>query len=501
MNIITSADIYLTQPFDKAKNRHKSSEYQNRKPRMTCTTKTELSEAIVDLVNCGVFTVDRGMRVLSWNRFMQYHSGCAGEDLIGQDLFRFFPDLPEKWLRKKIESVFVLGVSAYTSWEHRPYLFRFSPTRPITDNIDAMRQNCSFIPISDDNGTVIAVGVTLIDATDISLAVGELRKREKVATDALAELTVRNAQLSALNEQLEQAHHQLLQSEKLAAIGQLAAGIAHEINNPVGFVLSNLNALERYLDTLVAYARDVQKLAVKAQPALETKLAELAAAADFDYLTIDTPVLVSESKEGLKRVRDIVVDLRDFSRVDSTHQWEEADLRRCIDSALNIVHNEIKYQAELVREYGDVPPVLCIPSQISQVVLNLVVNAAQSYSGRRKADGERGTISIRTGSFAGKPAQVWFEVADAGCGISPENLKRIFDPFFTTKPVGQGTGLGLSVTYGIVSAHGGKIDVTSTPGLGTTFRVTLPQRREAAPTSLGSTTAANQALIAPNNVP
>jgi two-component system NtrC family sensor kinase len=467
---------------------------------MTRITKTELSEAIVDLVNCGVFTVDLDMRVLSWNRFMQYHSGCAEEDVIGQDLFSVFPELPGKWLRKKIESVFVQGVSAYTSWERRPYLFRFSPTRPITDNVDAMRQNCSFIPIDDGNGTVIAVGVTLIDATDISLAVGELRKREKVATDALAELTVRNTQLSALNEQLEQAHHQLLQSEKLAAIGQLAAGIAHEINNPVGFVLSNLNTLEHYIDTLIAYARDVRQLAVGAQPALETKLSDLATAAEFDYLTIDTPVLVTESKEGLKRVRDIVVDLRDFSRMDSTHQWEEADLHRCIESTLNIVHNEIKYQAELVREYGDAPPVHCIPSQISQVVLNLVVNAAQSYSGRRKGDGERGTISIRTGSLAGKPAQVWFEVADAGCGISPENLKRIFDPFFTTKPMGQGTGLGLSVTYGIVNAHGGKIDVTSTPGFGTTFRVTLPQRREAAPMGAAPPSTTNQTLIVSDNV-
>ena len=467
---------------------------------MTRTTKSELSEAIVDLVNCGVFAVDRDMRVLSWNRFMQYHSGCADEDVLGQDLFCVFPELPQTWLRKKIESVFVLGVSAYTSWEHRPYLFRFSPGRPITDNIDAMRQNCSFIPIEDGNGTIIAVGVTLIDATDISLAVDELRKREQVATDALSELRVRNTQLSALNEQLEQAHHQLLQSEKLAAIGQLAAGIAHEINNPVGFVLSNLNALDRYLDTLVTYARDIHKLAIEAQPAIGPKLSEIAAAADFDYLTMDTPMLVTESKEGLKRVRDIVVDLRDFSRIDSTHQWEEADLHRCIESTLNIVHNEIKYQAELVREYGDVPPVLCIPSQISQVVLNLVVNAAQSYNGRRQTAGARGSISIRTGSQSDKPGYVWFEVADAGCGISPENLKRIFDPFFTTKPIGQGTGLGLSVTYGIVSAHGGKIDVMSTPGQGTTFRVTLPVRREAASTSRGTPLTANKTLATLNNV-
>lgn len=452
---------------------------------MSHITEIQLSEAIVDLVNCGVFSVDRDMRILSWNRFMQYHSGRASEDVIGQDMFALFPELPEKWLRKKIESVFILGVSTYTSWEHRPYLFRFNHTRPITDTIDSMRQNCSFIPIEDGQGSVIAVGVTLIDATDICLALGELRKREKVATDALAELTVRNTQLSALNDQLAQAHQQLLQSEKLAAIGQLAAGIAHEINNPVGFVLSNLNALQRYLDTLIAYARDVERLASEAQPALAAQLAAMAKTADFDYLVMDTPVLVSESKEGLARVRDIVVDLRDFSRVDSAHQWEQVDIHRCIESTLNIVHNEIKYQAELVREYGEVPPVSCIPSQINQVVLNLVVNAAQSYGGQRRRAGERGTITLRTGCDAGDPEHVWFEVADAGSGIAPENLTRIFDPFFTTKPVGQGTGLGLSVTYGIVNAHSGRIDVSSTLGVGTTFRVTLPLKRATKPADAG----------------
>jgi two-component system NtrC family sensor kinase len=331
-----------------------------------------------------------------------------------------------------------------------------------------MRQNCSFIPIEDGQGSVIAVGVTLIDATDICLALGELRKREKVATDALAELTVRNTQLSALNDQLAQAHQQLLQSEKLAAIGQL-----------------NLNALQRYLDTLIAYARDVERLASEARPALAAQLAALAKTADFDYLVMDTPVLVSESKEGLARVRDIVVDLRDFSRVDSAHQWEQVDIHRCIESTLNIVHNEIKYQAELVREYGEVPPVSCIPSQINQVVLNLVVNAAQSYGGQRRRAGERGTITLRTGFDAADPEHVWFEVADAGSGIAPENLTRIFDPFFTTKPVGQGTGLGLSVTYGIVNAHSGRIDVSSTLGVGTTFRVTLPLKRATKPADAG----------------
>uniref|UniRef100_E1TIA1 histidine kinase n=1 Tax=Burkholderia sp. (strain CCGE1003) TaxID=640512 RepID=E1TIA1_BURSG len=437
--------------------------------------KTKLSEAIVERVNCGVFTVDRSLRILTWNRFMHSHSGRSAESVVGQNLLDAFPELPRQWLSRKIEGVFVLGTPAYSSWEHRPYLFRFEHSRPITGTIDAMRQNCSFIPIEDDQGEVFAVGVTIVDTTDVCIAYGELQDREKAVTSALAELTVRNEQLTSLNEALAHAHQQLLQSEKLAAIGQLAAGVAHEINNPVGFVLSNLNTLDNYVKTLIRYAADVERMVSEATPALKKDIEALAEQADLEYLVGDAPTLVNESKEGLARVRTIVVDLRDFSRVDSTHVWELADIHRCIESTLNIVHNEVKYCAHLVRDYAEIPLVRCIPSQISQVVLNLVVNAAQAYGANHEQHGApRGTITVRTGMDAADPSHVWFEIADAGCGIPPEHLKRIFDPFFTTKPVGQGTGLGLSVTYGIVNAHRGTISVDSTVGKGTTFRVTLP---------------------------
>ncbi|RDK04646.1 ATP-binding protein [Paraburkholderia lacunae] len=437
--------------------------------------KTNLSEAIVELVNCGVFAVDRDLRILTWNRFMQSHTGRFAETVIGMDLLEAFPELPQQWLRRKIEGVFVLGTPAYSSWEHRPFLFRFEHSRPITGTIDAMRQNCSFIPIEDNQGEVAAVAVTIVDATDVCIAYGELQEREKTVSSALAELTVRNRQLTELNEELAHAHQQLLQSEKLAAIGQLAAGVAHEINNPVGFVLSNLNTLEGYIRTLIRYAEDIDRLVGKAAPSLKTDLRALAENADLDYLLGDAPTLVQESREGLARVRTIVIDLRDFSRIDSTHVWEWTDIHRCIESTLNIVHNEVKYRAHLVRDYAELPLVQCIPSQISQVVLNLVVNAAQAYSGNHdQLNPAAGTITIRTGVEPADASRVWFEVADAACGIPPEHIKRIFDPFFTTKPVGQGTGLGLSVTYGIVNAHHGQISVTSTVGMGTTFRVTLP---------------------------
>ena len=436
---------------------------------------TNLSESIVELVNCGVFALDRDLRILAWNRFMQSHSGRSAEEVIGLELLDVFPELPREWLKRKVEGVFVLGTPAYSSWEHRPFLFHFEHSRPITGPIDAMRQNCSFIPIENAEREVTAVAVTIVDATDVCIAYGELQKREQTVANALAELTVRNSQLTELNDELAHAHQQLLQSEKLAAIGQLAAGVAHEINNPVGFVLSNLNTLEGYIKTLIRYAEDMNQLVARTAPSIEPDLRALTASADLDYLLDDAPALVQESREGLARVRTIVVDLRDFSRIDSTHVWEWCDLRRCIESTLNIVHNEVKYRADLVRDYAEIPLVRCIPSQISQVALNLVVNAAQAYAGKQdQHSAAQGKITIRTGIDDADPSRIWFEVADAGCGIPAEHLSRIFDPFFTTKPVGQGTGLGLSVSYGIVNAHHGQISVTSTVGAGTTFRVTLP---------------------------
>ena len=440
-------------------------------------TLISLEGTVTDRVDLGIFAVDRDMRVTLWNRFMQYHSGVSSEQVLGNRLFEVFPELPEKWLTKKLESVFLLGTFSFMSWEHRPYLFRFSHSRPITSSIDAMRQNCTFFPVAEADGKISSVCVTVTDATDICLAQNELKRREQLVQQALAELTLRNQELSALNEELAQAHQQLLQSEKLAAIGQLAAGVAHEINNPVGFVLSNLGTLTQYTTDLLEVIGAYGELESQATDATHDQLMACRKQADLDYLREDAPVLLRESKDGLVRVRDIVLGLRNFSRIDSTNLWEITDLHQCIESTLNIINNEVKYRAELIREYGELPGVECIASQINQVVLNLVINAAQACSdvnGKEDRTGI-GRIVIRTGTSSDPVASVWFEVEDSGCGIPAETLSRIFEPFFTTKPIGQGTGLGLSVTYGIVNAHHGRIEVDSEVGRGTCFRVTLPR--------------------------
>jgi PAS domain S-box-containing protein len=292
---------------------------------------------------------------------------------------------------------------------------------------------------------------------------------------AEAELTRQLAELSTLHGELKQAQQQLVQSEKLASIGQLAAGVAHEINNPIGFVQSNLGSLERYFEHLMRLLEGYREGEVMLGEAftnhpggaeLIERMKLLKQNAELDFLKDDIPDLLRESRDGIVRVTKIVADLKDFSRVDTRNEWEQADLRTGLDSTLNVVNHEIKYRAEVVKHYGDLPLIRCVPSQLNQVFMNLLVNAAQATP-----EGTHGTITIRCGT---EGPGVWVEISDTGAGIPEENLKRIFDPFFTTKPIGKGTGLGLSLSYGIVQKHGGRIEVRSEVGMGTTFRVSLP---------------------------
>jgi signal transduction histidine kinase len=290
----------------------------------------------------------------------------------------------------------------------------------------------------------------------------DIRKREA----AEAELLRRNTELTELNAKLSMAQEQLVQSEKLASIGQLAAGVAHEINNPIGYIFSNFGTLESYMaslfDMLNAYQEAESSIC---SPAVLNNVRAVRERIELDFLKDDIAALMSESKEGIVRVRKIVQDLKDFSRVDAHQEWHWVNIHHGIDSTLNIVGNEVKYKADVIKEYGDIPEIECLPTQINQVVMNIVVNAAHAVSG------PRGKITIRTGT---EGDNISIEISDNGAGIPKEILSRIFDPFFTTKPIGSGTGLGLSLSYGIIQKHNGRIEVESEPNRGTTFRITLP---------------------------
>ncbi len=265
----------------------------------------------------------------------------------------------------------------------------------------------------------------------------------------------------------------LQQSERLVSIGQLAAGVAHEINNPISFVRANVVILGNYLDTLLALLEHYAAIepACTAAEALSALQAEKKKA-DLDYLREDAPVLLAESREGLERVRRIVADLREFSREGDTG-WSEADIHGSLDSAINLMVGGLPKTITLQRQFASLPALRCKPLQLNQVFLALLTNAAQAI-------GEQpGSITIRSGKS--DSGEVWVEVTDTGCGIAPENLPRIFEPFFTTRPVGKGTGMGLSMSFGIIADHGGRIEVQSTLGNGASFCVCLPANSEQEP--------------------
>jgi two-component system NtrC family sensor kinase len=276
------------------------------------------------------------------------------------------------------------------------------------------------------------------------------------------------AHVKEINSRLEEAQNQLLQSEKMASIGQLAAGVAHEINNPVGFVNSNLTSLKRYVDGLLKLVATYEAIEGALAPDQQKQVALVKKEVDLEYLREDLPALLTESADGLGRVKRIVQDLKDFSRVDNA-DWSEADLNAGLDSTLNVVSSEVKYKAEIRKEYGSLPPVRCLAAQLNQVFMNFIVNAAHAIA-------ERGVITLSTG-HAGD--WVWVEVTDTGCGMSAEVQKRMFEPFYTTKPAGKGTGLGLSLSFSIVQKHKGVIKVVSKPGKGSALRVWIPVNCEA----------------------
>lgn len=294
------------------------------------------------------------------------------------------------------------------------------------------------------------------------------------------ELNQRNAALqrekdeqALLIERLEQAHNQLLQSEKMASIGQLAAGVAHEINNPIGYVNSNMHSLQTTVAALLDLAQRLQEVAPMLPADAHAQVAALLEQHDLDILREDATDVLRESQEGLARVKHIVQSLKDFSHPDQG-VFGFADLHAGLRSTLAIVANEVRYRADVVTEWGNLPEVQCILSELNQVFMNLLVNAAQAMPKER-----RGTIWVRTRCIGVDAVEV--EIADNGSGIAPANLSKIFDPFFTTKPIGQGTGLGLSLSYGMVQKHHGSFDVHSTVGEGTCFRIRLPVRQPPKP--------------------
>jgi two-component system NtrC family sensor kinase len=287
-------------------------------------------------------------------------------------------------------------------------------------------------------------------------------KERMIAEHALQQ---RNAELVALNHKLGDAQHQLLQAEKMASVGQLAAGVAHEINNPIGFVASNLSSLKTYLQDIFRMLEAYEHLeaSIPITNSHLPKLAALKQSMQLGFVRDDTTSLLDECVDGVARIAKTVQDLKDFSHVDRA-DWQRVNIHDNIESSLNVVQHELRQRAGVVKQFGELPRVECLPFQLNQVFLNLLINAYQAID-------KRGTITIRT-ERDGERVRV--HITDTGKGIAANEIEHIFEPFYTTKPVGGNPGLGLSSAYSIVKHHGGSIAVTSAPGKGATFTVTLP---------------------------
>jgi len=305
--------------------------------------------------------------------------------------------------------------------------------------------------------------VILQDITELMLLTKELEKSLNIVEK-------KNEELEKAYSQLKSAQSQILQQEKMASIGQLAAGVAHEINNPTGFVMSNLNTLSKYIARIKEFiscqTETIEALTttgLKGKSEYIERLNEKRKTTKYDYVMADIDSLINESIEGTERIKTIVQDLKSFSRVDET-EYKPANINAGLESTLNIIWNELKYKAIVKKELSDIPKTKCNLGQLNQVFMNLLVNAAQAIE-------NHGEINVKTWH---EEDNIFISISDTGCGIEEDKIGRIFEPFYTTKEVGKGTGLGLSITYDIIRKHNGAIQVKSKPGEGTTFTIKIP---------------------------
>lgn len=302
----------------------------------------------------------------------------------------------------------------------------------------------------------------------------ERNKAEEALKIANSELEKRveerTMELEKTNRQLKENQSQLIQSEKMASLGQLAAGMAHEINNPIGYVMSNLETMSKYVNVFETMLCEYERLSISvshgdraSETAILEKIRSLELSTKAYFIREDIMNLLKESNEGASRVKEIVQGLKNFARIDEA-VLKYANINDCVEDALRMVWNELKYKCHVKKELGEIPVIQCYPGQLNQVFMNLFMNAVQSIS-------EKGEISISTSATE---KEIVITISDTGIGIPKENLTRIFDPFFTTKPVGIGTGLGLAISAGIIKKHLGTINVYSVVDKGSTFTISLP---------------------------
>ena len=418
-------------------------------------------ERVIRQIPIGACIIDVNCVITFANPAFSGGLTARNDHLIGENLLTVFSE-QARFLRRKIDSVFVLKNSSFSYWQQRPHVFPMRSTRPITGDESQMYQNVQFMPITACDGEVSHVCIVV---TDVTAEASYFMQQ----TDLKNELESEHQQLKKLHQELKIAQRQMLQSEKMASIGQLAAGVAHEINNPIGFVRSNLETLKDYSQKLMKTNETQKKIILKqAEPRFIALLEDVYEKNGIAFINEDLPELLNESLDGTERVRKIVSGLRDFA-IQDDENWAEVNLCAEIDSALVVLENEIKYKAKTSVSLPDEAITFWAkPSAIRQWLFNIIVNALYAMQ-------PMGLLSISCAYNESK--DVLLTITDTGSGISPEDLVRIFDPFFTTKDIGQGTGLGLSEVYATVQEHHGQVNVSSELGKGSCFEFTFKKQK------------------------
>ncbi|HLG20898.1 MAG TPA: ATP-binding protein [Bdellovibrionota bacterium] len=407
---------------------------------------SHLAKGITD----SAFVLDLQRNILEFNRgFLKIHSVDARE----------MRTLPGSFCRTFVNMEICENDCILKKCLESGTPVRFDEVRGKTRAGELLNLIVTAVPIRDEKGDVVAVLEMHRDVTDeaqIHSKYKVLLDKEKRAKEELERL------VEIRTNELKHTQAQLVHSEKMSALGQMVAGIAHELNNPINFISGNLDSMEEYSGQLRNSVEAIRKI-VSDSPPLKQRFEETLKKHDIDFLLEDMAKLIRSIRTGSDRAADLVQGLKTFSRLDEA-EFKETDLHGDLDMALTLLRHEFKDRVEIHRDYGAIPKIRCMANQLNQVFINILHNAIQAIE-------KNGDIWIRT-SVEGENVRI--EIEDNGIGIPPENLKKIFDPFFTTKDVGKGTGLGLSISYGIVERHGGVIEVGSTLKKGTTFRVILP---------------------------
>ncbi|MBD1933709.1 MULTISPECIES: PAS domain-containing sensor histidine kinase [Cyanophyceae] len=425
----------------------------------------QLLNSFISVAPIGLSILDDQMRYLQINEALAQLNGLSVEEHLGRSLAEVLPDVAqdiESTLRKVLTTgEAILNMEACGELPSNPGVL--------------MHWLTSQFPIPGEDGKPMGLGLTVMDITARKQA--EEARREKEV-----QLKEKNQQLEHTLQELQRTQGQLIQSEKMSSLGQLVAGIAHEINNPVNFIFGNLTHVREYTQDLLNLLRLYHQQYPNSTPEIQEEIEAI----DLDFMMEDFPNLLSSMKVGADRIREIVLSLRNFSRIDEA-EMKAVDIHEGIDSTLMILHNRLKAKPDhpniqMIKEYGHLPKVECYAGQLNQVFMNLIANAIDAldeYNKKRSLSEIKANpswIKIRTEVL--DCDRVVIRIADNGSGMTEAVRQQLFNPFFTTKAIGKGTGLGLAISYQIVvEKHNGKLECLSAPGRGAEFIIEIPLRQ------------------------